>query len=129
MEQRKPRFPKFWNVVSWLFCLVTIVVAVVLCGYAVVLKAEKPQYKATFADFGLKVPPAADRLDAIPNSVYALVTSGVIVLTVCLQMYLRRRGVATLLHLAVLGVTVLTYTVYYWPAFMPLVGLINALEK
>ncbi len=129
MDRRESRFPRFWGIVSWLCCVVTIVVAVVLCGYAVALKADKSHFRSIFVDFGLKVPPAVDRLDAIPNSVYALATTGVIALTVFLQMYLRRRGVASMLHLAVLSVVVLAYAVYYWPVFMPLVQIINELSE
>jgi hypothetical protein len=104
------------------------VVAVVLSGYAVAFKADKPHFRSIFVDFGLKVPPAVDRLDAIPNSVYALATTGVIVLAVSLQVFLRRRGVASLLHLAVLSVVVLAYAAYYGPVLMPLVQLINRLS-
>jgi cytochrome bd-type quinol oxidase subunit 2 len=128
MDQRESRFPKFWGVVSWLCCFVTIVLAVVLCGCAAVLKAEKPRYRNTLLEFGLEVPPAADRLDAIPNSIYALATTGVIVLTVFLQMRYRRRSVASLLHLAVLSTMVLAYFLYYWPVVVPLVRLIDRLS-
>lgn len=126
MCQHQSRSSKFWDVLSWISCVLVIFLTTVVC---IDFVKSGRRYEKIFLDFGEEVPEALARIDAIPDWAVLMSALCVIAVSLFLQLRIRRKFIAVALHLLIAATVVLVAVVYYGPVFMSFISLIERLSS
>lgn len=122
MESDLPTKTPLTTFVSWAAFFLSVACLAWMAWY---IPADRPRFETILRDFGTKVPRSTEFMLSIPDIAFPVAAGFIVIVSFAVQCFVRAKGGCALLHMFVIMICCVAFTLYRESLFQPLSSLIQ----